>query len=858
MSAPSETLPVTRHVEQMPALPLTDELTSGLLAEMNQAWRRGERSGALDYVRRHPELAGQRDPVLRLVCEELCLRRETGLEVDEAALAGQFPQWRGEILALLACRELLDDNSLTTKALGTVRGFQLLAQLGQGGLGRVYLATQPQLADRPVVVKVTPCRGQEHLSLARLQHTNIVPLYWVHDHPEDDQRVLCMPYFGTVTLQSLLPALQKVPLAERTGQHILEVLDKSQSQPVPSATLRGPWRKWLTGRNYAHAIAWMGASLAEALAFAHARDLLHLDIKPSNILWATEGQPMLLDFHLARGAMRPDDRPRGLGGTPLFMAPEQEAALNAVCQGQPIPEPIDGRADVYALGLVLYQALGGTLPAPPLGPPRLDRINPQVTPGLADIIAKCIQPRPEYRYKSAEHLASDLHRHLNHQPLKGVPNRNWSERWDKWRRREPKALANLMLMAATAITIFGVGGVLWRERQNEIARREQFDLEQHRRLKQAEAALDKTRSHAAAGQYDASQAALEAGRMLLPETAEAVTLAETFAAEQLRLKRLRYTQAAQETLNQLRQAAVAEDFAPGALVSHLEGCRRLWENLHELEIATGADGDRLRQDIIDLAILWGDFRVRAASAYHVAAERREAVAILDQAARDYGATGALVQARVEHLQALGEDTTAAALELSSHPPGPTTPWEHITVARRLMLRAPTYSPPLVASQAARLAALSTPGEALGAALAPPEHLLLWSAAEHLRQAVLEAPDNFWANYYRGVCAFRLRQSEEAVTAFRVCAALAPRDAAVWHNQGFAQLQAGAWEEAVRACTRALEFDPKLVMAAINRAIAQAELGNAEAAAADLDRAEQMGTAPGLIQAGRARVARVSR
>src|SRR5205807_6689151 len=110
--------------------------------------------------------------------------------------------------------------------------FQLLAELGRGGRGRVFLATQTDLAGRPVVVKITSRDGHEHLSLGRLQHTHIVPLYSVQDHPERGLRALCMPYFGGATLAQLFEALQSQPPARRTGQNLLDALNRLETEAV--------------------------------------------------------------------------------------------------------------------------------------------------------------------------------------------------------------------------------------------------------------------------------------------------------------------------------------------------------------------------------------------------------------------------------------------------------------------------------------------------------------------------------------------------------------------------------------------------------------------------------------------------
>ena len=115
-------------------------------------------------------------------------------------------------------------------------------------------------------------------------------------------------------------------------------------------------RPAIAGTSYVHAVCWVGACLADALQYAHDRGLVHLDLKPSNVLLTADGQPMILDFHLAREPISPADAgPAWLGGTPGYMSPEQTEALLAVRHGKPVPRPVDGRSDIYALGVVLYE-----------------------------------------------------------------------------------------------------------------------------------------------------------------------------------------------------------------------------------------------------------------------------------------------------------------------------------------------------------------------------------------------------------------------------------------------------------------------------------------------------------------------
>ena len=242
-------------------------------------------------------------------------------------------------------------------------GFRLLAVLGRGAEGTVYLATQTELADRPVVLKVGPLQGGEHRSLARLQHTHIVPILSSQDLPERGLRILCLPYLGGTTLEHLLDELASRPPAERSGSDLLEVLDRAASPAAVSLPAAGPAREFLAAESYERSI-----TLDRPVPGRGAPPCASPEPRPLGCQ-AGEHPPgggrHALAARLPPGATAPVSR-RGEAGVDRGHAPvHRSRAVRRAGGADPGPAPpaVDARADVYALAMVLHIALADERPS---------------------------------------------------------------------------------------------------------------------------------------------------------------------------------------------------------------------------------------------------------------------------------------------------------------------------------------------------------------------------------------------------------------------------------------------------------------------------------------------------------------
>jgi tetratricopeptide (TPR) repeat protein len=435
-----------------------------LVEQFAAAWERGDCPRVEAFLARQAPGAIDDELTVRLIYEEMCLRREAGREMSSEEVRRRFPQWQSQLLMLQDCERLLAPRTASNfPAPGEQVGpFRLLAELGRGALGRVYLAVQPTLSDRPVVVKLTPQTGQEHLSLARLQHTGIVPLYLVQDLPDRELRLLCMPYLGGVTLATLFQRLAALPATPKLGRDLVCILEQQALENAELAPHYGPALQFLERASYTQAVCWIGACLADALHYAHQRGLAHFDVKPSNVLLAGDGQPMLLDFHLARCPLRPGERDQWLGGTPGSMAPEQAAAVAALRAGEPIAAPVDHRADIYALGVLLDELLTHGRQCSDFR--------------LRAVIHRCLAASPERRYSSAAVVALELRRNIP----PAATERAASRVGDVLRRHAVPFTLGLAVLAAAITAFAGFEWARLRRLQTVVAEQQARGREQTR------------------------------------------------------------------------------------------------------------------------------------------------------------------------------------------------------------------------------------------------------------------------------------------------------------------------------------------------------------------------------------------
>ncbi len=780
-----------------------NSMLASILERMAEQWRAGSGRPAELWLAEFPQLAEHPEDAVRVVYEEFCLREEHDEHPETEQYYRRFPQWRDQLAVVLQCHKLFGEDDPPRfpepgQCLGELR---LISELGRGAVGRVFLATQPSLSDRLLAVKITPRRGKEHLSLARLQHTHIVPLYLVQDFPQEDLRAICMPFLGRATWGAILKRLQKQPLAKRSGAHIVQHLFEEQSPANADSNGAGPAITFLNQSSYVEAVCWIGACLTDALHYAHQRGLVHLDIKPSNVLLSCDGQPMLLDFHIACPAeLLQNDTIERIGGTLDYMSPEQRTAVEAIRRGESLENELDARSDIYSLGVLLYESLAGQLPAadPIVARRILNAANPQVSRGLTDILCKCLAGDPAARYQNAGQLATDLRRHLASLPLRGVGNRSLLERWQKYRRRKPYATA-LVATALTAILVAGtLAGMFYCDRT-----RSAEALMLHSQQELADQEFDNAIKHASDAWEEIS---------LFPwkvELKQQVKL-QIAAAEQQQAK-----SALHDLVEQLRFLD-DQPLAHAKLEEVAAGCAKVWQKRETFtrpageaanSTGPGQPDPRLQRDLLDLAVISARLEVQLASPDTIDAARRSAIQRLNEAAEMCGDSAWLTLERHEYESGAGQADRLLPASL----PHPANCWEHYDLGWWLM-----------------------------------RHGQLADAQQQFTAAVDLKPDEFWPHFQQMRCAFQLHHFDQALTAASVCVALAPQQPQCYYNRALCEQSLSNDQEALDDFSRALQIDSTFGPAALARGILLGKLHRLTEAQSDLELAAKCGTRPSEV------------
>jgi serine/threonine protein kinase len=463
----------------------------GLLAdEFLARCRRGEKPTIKEYCNRHPALADE----IRDVFEALLMVEDLKPGSDD--VSGSI----GESV------------EVSGKRLQQVGDYRILCEIGRGGMGVVYEAEQQALGRR-VALKVLPravagdgsaqVRFQrEAKAAARMHHTNIVPVF---DVGQDGEHLYyAMQLIHGQGLDLVIEDLKRLraqstagPAKDRrvedrsiaaslvAGQFERENLaapaaddpdatEAFEGSAPQSAMLPGQSELTTATRNrqaYFRSVAQIGVQTASALSYAHGRGIVHRDIKPGNLILDTTGNVWVTDFGLAKTGDSPMTHTGDILGTIRYMSPER-------FRGQ-----CDVRADVYALGMTLYELLalkpafasGDRLKLIELirqteaASPR--SIDARIPRDLDTIVMKAIDKDAKRRYQSADELADDLERFVNDEPIKA--RRVGSvERLGRWCRRNPAVaglMAAVLVLMAAGTTVSAWQAVVATRARNDLA-----------------------------------------------------------------------------------------------------------------------------------------------------------------------------------------------------------------------------------------------------------------------------------------------------------------------------------------------------------------------------------------------------
>lgn len=404
-----------------PTLPVEQH---SLISDVMWDWPEGEPIRVDVALAQFPQLQDSPRDIVELAIAEFEGRKNAGESLTASDFAERFPDVRSQLLDSLVFERALQEmtgwfqsvlapkeDNVKWPAVGEqIAGFKLVEPLGRGGFSRVFVASELGYENRKVAVKI--CRQDTHeaRTLATLTHSGIGAVHYVRQIPEIGMTAICMPLTSRSTLHDVVrKAAGRNGRPTSAGLVWDEVRTRNKiasGAPTWSAKTFATWAKDLM------------VSLAEALAASHAQNIVHCDLKPTNVLVTPEGKPTLVDFNVAfrQNAVA---SPANVGGTLPYMAPEQIRAFAG--EGY---STIGPQTDVYGLAATIYELLTGKLPfgaAPPADdgvqsllerrrtmPESIHDLNPQVSPAFDGLILECLNYEPEMRPQSAEKLIERL------------------------------------------------------------------------------------------------------------------------------------------------------------------------------------------------------------------------------------------------------------------------------------------------------------------------------------------------------------------------------------------------------------------------------------------------------------------
>ncbi len=367
--------------------------------------------------------------------------------------------------------------------------YRLGRELGRGGMGIVYEAVEQSLGRRIALKVLSPSltlsRRQverfrrEAAAAAKLVHRDIVRIHAVGEH--DGTHFIAMELVEGKSLRVVMDEVKARVRGDASRLGSRDVLVTTRFHESGAAAKTATAASGTAGQNYFDQIAELTARIAEALAYSHDRGVVHRDIKPQNVLISETGQVCVVDFGLAKDLEAASLSHTGeFAGTPQYVSPEQVEAGRA---------PIDGRSDVFSLGVVLYELL--TLSAPFSGsttrqvmnaiathePPALRSRSPNVPRDLETIALKSLEKDPRRRY-SAQELAEDLRRYLAREPIAARPISPLFKALRFARRKPAATLAGVFAFLLLVVTPLAAM-VHFKNARDELAAEKQRTQEQH-------------------------------------------------------------------------------------------------------------------------------------------------------------------------------------------------------------------------------------------------------------------------------------------------------------------------------------------------------------------------------------------